>query len=381
MPRSATMQTRRTEKRLRSRSTTGIRLPVSAVFPGHISVHTGRPSPSSSTARIIWLRSGRWSLEKPRRPSVWPAGALEIEAGRVHEHDVERGQEVAPGGEQLLLQDVLHAARRKRRRGVLLVFGQFLARPRHRAIKMMQFETVDAIDAVVLAPAIGGAIRAAADEAVQHRQVRRAFQRELVPAFARQAFDHAPASRLLPHPLEDERRTDAAGRDRRRLAAVERVEHDRLLGEPRPRAQQALQLPARLQLVDPPERGDHLLADRGALAPALDDLQIGATAGGLLAEIHGGEPDADSIGVRTVSALNPQQSRIINEKRDTTFSCPRPLGSNHINGLHAAPMLKLSKISLNQSRTAANNRLAAWRSLQFEGARHPAKPRCTSSRR
>ena len=38
-----------------------------------------------------------------------------------------------------------------------------------------------------------------------------------------------------------------------------------------------------------------------ALAPALDDLQIGATAGGLLAEIHGGELGADSILVRTVS--------------------------------------------------------------------------------
>src|SRR5271166_2606093 len=180
---------------------------------------------------------------------------------------------------------------------------------------MMQFEAVDAIDAVVLAPAIGGAIRAAADEAVQHRQERRAFQRELVRAFARQAFDHAPASRLLPHPLEDERRTDAAGRDRRRLAAVERVEHDRLLGEPRPRAQQALQLPARLQLVDPPERGDHLLADRGALAPALDDLQIGATAGGLLAEIHGGEPGADSILVRTLSACSPNKSTTIKGQR------------------------------------------------------------------
>ncbi len=30
----------------------------------------------------------------------------------------------------------------------------------------------------------------------------------------RQAFDHAPAARLLPHPLEGERRTDASGRDR-----------------------------------------------------------------------------------------------------------------------------------------------------------------------
>src|SRR5918996_1552286 len=33
---------------------------------------TGRPSPSMRTARIIWQRSGRWSLLWPRRPSVCP---------------------------------------------------------------------------------------------------------------------------------------------------------------------------------------------------------------------------------------------------------------------------------------------------------------------
>src|SRR5450759_1055414 len=42
IPRSATMQTRPMEKRWRRRSTTGTKLPVSAVLPGHISVHTGR---------------------------------------------------------------------------------------------------------------------------------------------------------------------------------------------------------------------------------------------------------------------------------------------------------------------------------------------------
>jgi hypothetical protein len=46
-------------KRRRSRSITGIRLVTSAVLPGHISEHTGRPSPSISTARIICRRSGR----------------------------------------------------------------------------------------------------------------------------------------------------------------------------------------------------------------------------------------------------------------------------------------------------------------------------------
>src|SRR5271166_2622371 len=273
------------------------------------------------------------------------AGALEIEAGRVHEHDVERAQKVPPAAEQLFLQDVLHAARRKRRRGVLLVLGQFLAQPRHRAIEMMQLDPVDAVDAVVLAPAVGGAIRAAADEAVKHGQERRALQREIMVASPRQAFDHAPAAGLFPHPLEGERRTDAPRRDRRRLAAVERVEYDRLVGEARARAQQALQLPALPQLVDPPERGDHLLADRAALAPALDDLQIGATVRGLFAEIHGGEPGADSILVRTLSACSPNKSTTIKAKRGTTISRSLPIAPNHINGLRRTPMRQLSKIS------------------------------------
>ena len=59
MPRSATTQTRAMSKRRRSRSITGISVVTSAVLPGHISEHTGRPSPSIRTARIICRRSGR----------------------------------------------------------------------------------------------------------------------------------------------------------------------------------------------------------------------------------------------------------------------------------------------------------------------------------
>jgi hypothetical protein len=36
-----------------------MRVLTSAVLPGHISEHTGRPSPSINTARIICRRSGR----------------------------------------------------------------------------------------------------------------------------------------------------------------------------------------------------------------------------------------------------------------------------------------------------------------------------------
>ena len=43
MPRSATMQTRPTAKRWRSRPITGMSVITSVVLPGHISEHTGRP--------------------------------------------------------------------------------------------------------------------------------------------------------------------------------------------------------------------------------------------------------------------------------------------------------------------------------------------------
>jgi hypothetical protein len=76
------------------------------------------------------------------------------------------------------------------------------------------------------------------------------------------------------------------------------------VGKARPRAQQPLQLAAFLQLVDPSERGDHLLAHRDAFASALDDLQIGAAGGGLLAEIHGARSMARLIAGAHSIALN-----------------------------------------------------------------------------
>ena len=97
----------------------------------------------------------------------------------------------------------------------------------------MQFEILDAVDAIILAPAVGGAVRAAAEQAMQHGEERRALQREAMLAHTRQALDGLPAAGLLPHPLEGERRPDAPRRDCCCLAATQRVEHERLVGEAR----------------------------------------------------------------------------------------------------------------------------------------------------
>ena len=104
------------------------------------------------------------------------ARALEIEAGRIHEDDVERGQEVAAPREQALLQEVLQTTRRERRRPVLLGFGQLLAEPGHGSIEMMQIEAVDALDPTIQAPAVGGAIGAAAEQPMQYGEERRALE-------------------------------------------------------------------------------------------------------------------------------------------------------------------------------------------------------------
>ncbi len=327
MPRSATTQTRLTRKRRCKRSIAGIRLPTSAVFPGHISVHTGRN-------HLVQVRPMVLGEAAPTERLA--ARALEIEARRIHEYDVERGQQIAPMGEKLLLQDILHAARRKRRRAVLLVFGKLLAEPRHGAIKMVQFEPIDPFDAIILAPAVGGAIRTAAKQAMQHGQERRTLQREVMFSPARQALDHASAARLFPQPLERQRRPEAPGRDNLRLAAIKRVEHNRLVGKSRPRAQQPLQLPTFPQLVDPPQGGDNLLAYRRPLTPTFDDLQIGAACRGLPAEMHTGEPRDDSIVVRTASPCTQLQSIEKCIDRGTTLSQPPPIAINNINDLDSA---------------------------------------------
>ena len=59
------------------------------------------------------------------------------------------------------------------------------------------------------------------------------------------------------------------------------------------------------------ERGDDLLAHRPVLATVLDNLEIGATAGGLLSEKHGAEPRRQLIRGPHKSAVAPAKSSTI----------------------------------------------------------------------
>ena len=78
------------------------------------------------------------------------------------------------------------------------------------------------------------------------------------------------------------RRTAIAGAS----SGAGRIEHHRLAGEARARAQQPIELPAGLEFLEPSERRDHPLAHLIAGAVAFDDLQVDAPGRGLAAEIH-----------------------------------------------------------------------------------------------
>ena len=152
---------------------------------------------------------------------------------------------------------------------------------------MMQLETLDPIDPVILPPPIGGPIRSAGKQAMQHGEEDSAFERKPVLAPASELLDNRPAPGLLPQPLEHKTRSDASHFSADRGLLVEGVDHDRLGGKARAGSQKPFQLPALAQVLDTPERSDHLLADLRAFTAAFDDLEIGATAGGLLAKVHG----------------------------------------------------------------------------------------------
>src|SRR5271166_6860305 len=99
-------------------------------------------------------------------PERLTARALEIEACRVHEHQIERAEQIPPPCEKVLFQDVLQAARREVRGAVLLAFAKLLAEPGHRAIQMMQVQAVRALDPIIVPPTVRRPVRAAGKQEI-----------------------------------------------------------------------------------------------------------------------------------------------------------------------------------------------------------------------
>ena len=95
------------------------------------------------------------------------------------------------------------------------------------------------------------------------------------------------AAGLLPEPLEDQGRADAPGGDGGELPLGVRGEQQDGLGQAGARDQQGVELAGLLELIESSEGGDDPLPGSSVLPAVLDDLEVGASAGGLGAEEHG----------------------------------------------------------------------------------------------
>ena len=179
------MQTRPIENRLRRRSITGTRLPVSAVLPVE---QDGEDHLMQVRPVILGIAMLAQRLA---------AGTFKVETGGVHEHQVELAEQVAPLGKQPLFQHILETAWRQCA-AVLFGLGQLLAQPGHRPIEMMQVEPCDTIDPIIVPPAVRRPVGAASKQTMQHGQEHRAFERKLVLAFTGEFLDHGAAAGLFP---------------------------------------------------------------------------------------------------------------------------------------------------------------------------------------
>jgi hypothetical protein len=115
----------------------------------------------------------------------------------------------------------------------------------------------------------------------------RPFHVEAELALGQQPAEGLWQSQYFPQTLEDQRRTDPHFPRRRDPPLPVGAEDRRVLGKPRARGQQGVELAGPLQDVEPPQGGDDPLPDAPVQPLVLDDLQILVLAGPLDADEHG----------------------------------------------------------------------------------------------
>ncbi len=123
---------------------------------------------------------------------------------------------------------------------------------------------------------------------MKHRQEQDSFQGQVKPSADQQPFHDLGKLQFVPEPTEDQRRSDPAVTDRRHSTFPMCIEHQSSFGELGSRLQQAIQLAALLEFIQPSHRGDDSLLTTSLDPLVLDDLKVNVIAGTLLAEEHGG---------------------------------------------------------------------------------------------
>ncbi len=210
-------------------------------------------------------------------PAEAAALALEPERGGVEEGDADPAEQLAPMGEQGLL-DQLGAG------PAVLVLG---AEPGDRLVELAQADVLGTGDAAALRPGLGVTVRAGDHEAVQDGGVDGTLEVEGEAVVLGHAPQHRAAAGPLPEPAEDEVGADALAPQRRELALVEGGEDQGAAAVARRRDGELVEQARRLDLVAAAEGLDDALHVPAALAEVLDEVDVVVAVDALDADEHG----------------------------------------------------------------------------------------------
>ena len=157
---------------------------------------------------------------------------------------------------------------------------------------MVEVETIDAGNVVVLHPGRAVTIRSGNEKSVQSANEDSALDRELERAVLQQITEHVGDAEPFPDPAEQQRSADTFGGNGQRSVGVlvERVDEQHLVSELGAGGEQRGESAGGDEIVGAPHIGDDGLAHRAVDALVLDHLDVGAAAGLLDAEEHDALP-------------------------------------------------------------------------------------------
>ncbi len=271
--------------RLRRRSITGISVVTSAVLGPHLRADRS-PFLVDDDADDDLVQVRPVILGVAALAERGAALALEIQRGGIHEHDRKIGEQRAPTGEQPLLDKILDAACNEGS-AVLIRRGQFLAKPGHGPVQVMELQAIDTRDAVVAAPLVTGAVGAGDHQPMQHGEEDGSLDGKLETAIRKQFLHDLAAPCVAPQALEQQWRADALAGERRRAARIDEGQDHRALGEARGRSRQAVKVTATFNVFLAPEIADDALLGPAILADRLDQIDVGVAADALFTDEHG----------------------------------------------------------------------------------------------
>jgi hypothetical protein len=152
---------------------------------------------------------------------------------------------------------------------------------------MVKLQSLTFVDLIILLPLVCGAITARVEETMKNGEEDRPLDGELKTTTFEELSDHMLTAGLLPEPLEDQSRANAAASVGWELSLCMVGQNQDRLGQAGTGNEQSVKLSALLEFVEPSQGSDDPLPRATTLPTVLDNLEVGPWPRGLGAEEHG----------------------------------------------------------------------------------------------